>query len=46
MGAGASTWEDFRSPGGLYDTIRRTSLLKNPYQIFDLSVFESDPSIF
>jgi NAD-dependent SIR2 family protein deacetylase len=46
MGAGASVGQDFRSPGGLYDTIRQSGRLEDPYQVFDLATFRADPSIF
>jgi NAD-dependent histone deacetylase SIR2/NAD-dependent deacetylase sirtuin 1 len=46
MGAGASVGQDFRSPGGLYDTIRQSGRLEDPYQVFDLELFRTDPSIF
>jgi NAD-dependent SIR2 family protein deacetylase len=46
MGAGASSGPDFRSPGGLYDTIAQSGLLADPYSVFDLNLFFEDPSIF
>lgn len=46
MGAGASVGQDFRSPGGLYDTIRESGALTDPYRVFDLELFDADPSIF
>jgi len=46
FGAGASSGPDFRSQGGLYDTIEKEGLLSDPYQVFDLDVFREDPSIF
>ena len=46
IGAGASVGPDFRSPGGLYDTISKSGSLEDPYQVFDLDYFKKDPSIF
>ncbi|KAH0791417.1 transcriptional regulator, Sir2 family protein [Histomonas meleagridis] len=46
IGAGASVGPDFRSPGGLYDTIAKAGVLSDPYQVFDLDYFRHDPSIF
>lgn len=46
IGAGASVGPDFRSPGGLYDTIGKAGVLEDPYQVFDLDYFQRDPSIF
>ena len=46
FGAGASSGPDFRSQGGLYDTIEREGLLEDPYQVFDIDIFKEDPSIF
>ena len=46
IGAGASIGPDFRSPGGLYDTIAKEAHLEDPYQVFDLDFFKYDPSVF
>jgi NAD-dependent SIR2 family protein deacetylase len=46
MGAGASSGPDFRSPGGLYDSITESGLLDDPYSVFDLEFFLRDPSVF
>ena len=46
IGAGASIGPDFRSPGGLYDTIAKEGKLEDPYQVFDLDYFKRDPSVF
>lgn len=46
IGAGASVGPDFRSPGGLYDTIAKSGALSDPYQVFDLDYFRCDPSVF
>lgn len=46
IGAGASVGPDFRSPGGLYETIAQTGALEDPYQVFDLDYFQRDPSVF
>ena len=46
IGAGASIGPDFRSPGGLYDTIAKDGKLTDPYQVFDLDYFKKDPSVF
>ena len=46
MGAGASTGPDFRSVGGLYDTIEKEGVLEDPYQVFDSQFFNEDPSVF
>lgn len=46
IGAGASIGPDFRSPGGLYDSIAKEGCLEDPYQVFDLDYFKKDPSIF
>ncbi|KAG9395167.1 Sirtuin family [Carpediemonas membranifera] len=38
---------DFRSSGGLYDTVRREyPHLEDPTQLFDLDYFRKDPSLF
>jgi NAD-dependent SIR2 family protein deacetylase len=46
IGAGASIGPDFRSPGGLYDMIARSGALEDPYQVFDLAYFATDPTVF
>jgi NAD-dependent SIR2 family protein deacetylase len=46
IGAGASSGPDFRSPGGLSDTIAHSGLLEDPYDVFNLNCFFEDPSIF
>jgi NAD-dependent SIR2 family protein deacetylase len=46
IGAGASTGPDFRSSGGLYDSIAREGVLADPYDVFDLEYFQRDPSVF
>ena len=46
IGAGASIGPDFRSPGGLYDTIAKEEGLEDPYQVFDLDYFKEDPALF
>jgi NAD-dependent SIR2 family protein deacetylase len=46
MGAGASVGQDFRSAGGLYDTIKQSGRLEDPYQVFDFACFRADPSVF
>ncbi|KAH0788176.1 transcriptional regulator, Sir2 family protein [Histomonas meleagridis] len=46
MGAGASTGPDFRSPGGLYDTVAKMGVLNDPYDVFDIQYFLQNPSIF
>lgn len=46
IGAGASVGPDFRSPGGLYDTIEQSGTLNDPYDVFSLNYFAQDPSIF
>jgi NAD-dependent SIR2 family protein deacetylase len=46
IGAGASTGPDFRSPGGLYDSIAQAGVLDDPYDVFDLAYFQEDPSVF
>lgn len=46
IGAGASTGPDFRSPGGLYDTVAAMRVLDDPYDVFDINCFARDPSIF
>ncbi|EAY19127.1 transcriptional regulator, Sir2 family protein [Trichomonas vaginalis G3] len=46
IGAGASIGPDFRSPGGLYDSIAKEGCLEDPYQVFDLDYFKKDPTIF
>jgi len=37
---------DFRSPGGLYERIRREMDLTDPQAIFDFDLFRSDPNPF
>lgn len=46
IGAGASVGPDFRSPGGLYETIEKSGALEDPYQVFDVDYFQKDPSVF
>ena len=46
IGAGASVGPDFRSPGGLYETIEKSGALEDPYQVFDIDYFQKDPSVF
>lgn len=46
LGAGGSVGADFRSPGGLYDSISKEGVLDDPCDVFDLEYFERDPSIF
>ena len=46
LGAGGSVGLDFRSPGGLYDSISKEGVLEDPCDVFDLNYFENDPSIF
>lgn len=46
IGAGASSGPDFRSPGGLYDTVANMNVLDDPYDVFDIHYFMSNPSIF
>ena len=46
LGAGGSVGPDFRSPGGLYDSISKEGVLEDPCDVFDLNYFENDPSIF
>lgn len=46
IGAGASTGPDFRSPGGLYDTVAQMGVLNDPYDVFDIQYFIQNPSIF
>jgi NAD-dependent SIR2 family protein deacetylase len=46
IGAGASIGPDFRSPGGLYDTIAKEEGLEDPYHVFDLEYFKKDPTLF
>lgn len=46
LGAGGSVGPDFRSPGGLYDSIAKAGVLPNPCDVFDLQCFQQDPSIF
>ncbi|OHT14821.1 transcriptional regulator, Sir2 family protein [Tritrichomonas foetus] len=46
MGAGASSGPDFRSPGGLYDSIARSGALSDPYDVFDLECYSQNPEIF
>lgn len=46
LGAGGSVGPDFRSPGGLYDSIAKEGVLDDPCDVFDLEYFERDPSIF
>lgn len=37
---------DFRSPGGLYERIKREMGLTDPQAIFDFDLFRSDPTPF
>lgn len=46
LGAGGSVGPDFRSPGGLYDSIAKVGVLQDPSDVFDLGTFLGDPSIF
>lgn len=46
IGAGASVGPDFRSPGGLYDTIAKAGVLEDPHQVFDYDYFQQDPTVF
>lgn len=46
MGAGASSGPDFRSPGGLYDSIAQSGVLEDPYDVFDVDVYRERPEIF
>jgi NAD-dependent SIR2 family protein deacetylase len=46
IGAGASVGPDFRSPGGLYDMIAKSGALEDPYKVFDLAYFATDPYVF
>ena len=46
MGAGASSGPDFRSPGGLYDSISKCNVLDDPYDVFDTKVYAEKPEIF
>lgn len=46
LGAGGSVGPDFRSPGGLYDSIAKAGVFDDPCQVFDLEYFSKDPSIF
>lgn len=46
LGAGGSVGPDFRSPGGLYDSIAKEGVFDDPCQVFDLDSFMDDPSIF
>lgn len=46
MGAGASSGPDFRSPGGLYDSIAQSGALEDPYDVFDVDVYSERPEIF
>jgi NAD-dependent SIR2 family protein deacetylase len=46
IGAGASVGPDFRSPGGLYDTIASSGALPDPYLVFDSNYFAQDPTVF
>ncbi|KAI5488559.1 NAD+ binding [Trichomonas vaginalis G3] len=46
LGAGGSVGPDFRSPGGLYDSIAKDGVFDDPCKVFDNQYFEEDPSIF
>ena len=46
MGAGASSGPDFRSPGGLYDSIAQSGQLDDPYDVFDLNCYSQNPEVF
>ena len=46
LGAGGSVGLDFRSPGGLYDSIAKDGVFEDPCNVFDLDYFQKDPSIF
>ena len=46
LGAGGSVGLDFRSPGGLYDSIAKDGVFEDPCNVFDLEYFQKDPSIF
>lgn len=46
MGAGASSGPDFRSPGGLYDSIAQSGALDDPYDVFDVDVYNERPEVF
>jgi NAD-dependent SIR2 family protein deacetylase len=46
LGAGGSVGLDFRSSGGLYDSIAKDGVFDDPCNVFDLEYFERDPSIF
>lgn len=46
LGAGGSVGPDFRSPGGLYDSIAKDGVFDDPCNVFDLKYFQQDPSIF
>jgi len=46
LGAGGSVGPDFRSPGGLYDSIAKAAVLEDPSQVFEIDTFFQDPSIF
>ena len=46
LGAGGSVGPDFRSPGGLYDSIAKAGVLDDPCSVFDIESFMKDPSIF
>lgn len=46
LGAGGSVGLDFRSPGGLYDSIAKDGVFDDPCNVFDLDYFNMDPSIF
>lgn len=46
LGAGGSVGPDFRSPGGLYDSIAKEGAFEDPCQVFDLDTFMDDPSVF
>ncbi|EAX91386.1 silent information regulator 2-like protein, putative [Trichomonas vaginalis G3] len=46
LGAGGSVGPDFRSVGGLYDSIAKDGVFDDPCQVFDLEYFQKDPSIF
>lgn len=46
LGAGGSVGPDFRSPGGLYDSIAKEGIFDDPCDVFDNEQFERDPSIF